>query len=615
MTTEIRLPARSSGIGAEDFQRDLGRYWRHVRRAGGLPIAQTGWIYKTAFKTLLAALNDTSGPTEEAGHGRLHFIRAALTALGALSVNDNGDLTVVEGAAYLSLPLPVRVRMLFELWRDSPFWYELNRIATPHFREERPPEPPPEMARGRATALRLLGESVREAGRWVSFDRYADHVKRVDVGFLLRRSTDRRGYAGRFQHLYHPLGNTPYVSANNAYGITFEVRDPEKAWERVERLALAAMLAGPLRWMGLADIGTLRDDNALPNHADGVPVDALRLSPAGAWLLANGPEPDFTESGGRVVVQPNFSILAIEPMADAVLIDLDHFAETRGGDRAALYELTRSSVYHGQRAGWTAARIIAFLEGHQGAPLPVNVRRSLEEWQQQHERITFVRGARLLQYADDEARAGARESLGATSLRMVSDRFDLVTTAQPLDTLVNTLREAGWVPQVSREQEDDRAGVVHVNADGTLTLNQPVISLEALADLDLLAEPEGEGYTLSAAHVRAAMGRGVLAEQAVATLAHLADGPLPEGVVDALHGWTSFYGEATAREMIALTFSHLDVMEHALADPELARLLQAIPGATLPIVLIERRNFARARAALIARGLALSGDPVKADNA
>lgn len=44
------------------------------------------------------------------------------------------------------------------------------------------------------------------------------------------------------------------------------------------------------------------------------------------------------------------------------------------------YQLSRHSVYRGQRTGLDAAAIIAFLEQVSTVPLPQNMRRSLEQW-------------------------------------------------------------------------------------------------------------------------------------------------------------------------------------------------------------------------------------------
>ncbi|HQX10011.1 MAG TPA: helicase-associated domain-containing protein [Thermoflexales bacterium] len=609
---EIRAPGQAQAGQAADFQRDLGRYWRHVRREGVLPVTQTGWVYKSAFKAALAAMNEPpDAPADESSHGRAFFIRRALRALGTLAYTEPGALDAVGDAAFLGLPLGARIRMLFEVWRDGGMWHELDRIETPHTPYPPESDAPPELGRARATALALLAAGAGGAGRWIGFESYANLVRRIEPGFLLRRKANERQYPGFGNSFYNPLARTPYFGMNNAFGMSFEVRDPEQGWTLVERQMLARMVAGPLRWMGLVTVGWDGDPRAQVGHSDAAGFSALCLTPVGAWLLGLGPEPEFIEGGGRVVTQPNFTILAMDPVSDAILIDLDHFAEPKGGDRAAIYELTRQSVYRGQRAGWSASRIAAFLEARQGAPIPPNVRRSLDEWQQQHDRVVFVRKAQLLQYADEAARSGAVDTLGLARLTPLGPRFDLLASDAPFEDSVDALREAGWMPLVSAAGIDDHADIARLSPDGSIVLKQAVPSLHALAELELVAAPENGSWALSAARVRNAMSRGIQVEQALASLANLADQPLPVGIIDLIRGWSSFYGEGSLRDMAVLTLANAEVLEHALADPEFSKLLQAIPGALHPIALVERRHISALRELLIARGVALTSPRVE----
>ena len=80
--------------------------------------------------------------------------------------------------------------------------------------------------------------------------------------------------------------------------------------------------------------------------------------------------PRTTRRASRVVAQPNFQLIALEPIAEIVVMTLDEFAQFEGGDRALTYKLTRESVYRGQRNGWDVPRIVAWLEQVMQTPLP-----------------------------------------------------------------------------------------------------------------------------------------------------------------------------------------------------------------------------------------------------
>jgi len=149
----------------------------------------------------------------------------------------------------------------------------------------------------------------------------------VGPGFGRRGKANGGRNPGFGNSFYNPLARTPYFGMNNAFSMSFELRDPEQGWTLVERQMLARMVAGPLRWMGLVSLAWDGDPRGQASHSDAAGFSALSLTPVGAWLLGLGPEPEFVEGGGRVVTQPNFTILAMDPVSDATLIDLDHFAD------------------------------------------------------------------------------------------------------------------------------------------------------------------------------------------------------------------------------------------------------------------------------------------------
>jgi len=371
------------------FQRDLGRYWRHVRKTNGLPLTRQGWIYKSAFKSLCHALNATDLPADEQLNPRLMFMRALLEGMQALHVSEESRHLIADpDCGLFSLPLAQRIRQAFETWRDFPVWDELATATS---------QPVADAGLGaifsyRGLLLRgrhALAEAIRRAtkpnaGLWVETSALTPKVGQI-----------------LFDHL----------SAGDRFITDMLIREASphndaRFRKELEHAFVVSVLSGPLHWMGLVELGY----PSAPTR-EGDRPSAFRLTPAGAWLLAGGPQPEFAESGGRVIVQPNFTLLALEPISDAVLSDIDHFAELQSDDRAVTYRLTREALYRGQQGGWSAERVIAFLEAHQGGPLPANVRRSLEEWETAHRRITIHRAARVVQFADAATEQALSEAL------------------------------------------------------------------------------------------------------------------------------------------------------------------------------------------------------------
>ncbi|MCL4505683.1 MAG: helicase-associated domain-containing protein [Chloroflexi bacterium] len=614
--TDIQLspvhdPEVAATSSAADFQRGLSRYLRHVRRQRAVPLTTQGWIYKSNFKSFLAALNaPADAPGDEASHARLWFMRRLLAEMGELDI-DGAAFHPHPNGKLLILPIAQRIKLAFETWTASGAWNELNRIATEHQGYDYRRDAPPELAKARSAILRQMAHlathaiAANQRGHWFATAQLIELARRSEYQFLFprkQRYIDLTGTSGYY--------NTPYYGTNNPYGMTFPtVQGEQQGWEAVERQVIVAMLSGPLHWMGLVNLGYRK--GATPG--EGVEPSAYRLTEEGEWLLGLAEQPQFVESGGRVLIQPNFTVIAMEPISDAVLIDLDEFAEPQGGDRAITYHLTRQSVYHAQRQGWDAQRISAFLEMHQGAPIPANVQRSLEEWQTQHERITFHRAARVIQYADESAREGVQDTLARVGAQRqaLSPAFELVenSAGKPLTIgqLSKALSEAGWLALVTPAG----GGPAHtesslrISENGEVTFKQAVPSLFALSQLRPFTENGDGRLRISAPSVRAAMSRGMQLDELLASLAHLHDGPLPARVETSIRAWAGFYGEAALRPVHVLELSSLEVFNNLLEDAEIGQYLKPIEGSIDPLALVDAAHVELVRKMLTERGVTL----------
>jgi len=390
-------------------------------------------------------------------------------------------------------------------------------------------------------------------------------------------------------------------------------------WTLVEQGFIVEILTGPLHWMGLVELGyntgEQTGENAMPA--------SYRLTDTGAWLLGIGEQPLFVESGGRLVVQPNFTILAMEPINDLVLIDLDRFADVQGGDLAIVYQLTRESLYRGQQQGWDASRVMAFLEQHQGAPVATNVRRTLEEWQLQHQRITIHRSAIVVQFADEESQTQTHEAIGEFEPRNLGNHFAIVQKGEA-KALVAALRTAGWMPL-------EPAADVTVTAQTPATMPQELqaIRLEALADdtgdgvqrigltftqltpsiwvlgqLAQFAEVDAKGkWAITPSSVRVSINAGESVEQILAVLSDLNVEAVPTAVERLVRKWGGFFGEASLKTVILLELSTFEVLTNLANDPEIGPWLSAIEGASKPLAIVAAEQAEAVRTALAERGV------------
>jgi hypothetical protein len=578
-------PNHIMSASAFDFQRDLGRYWRFVRKHGELTLTQQGWVYKSSFKAVLAALNMTDSPAEEQTNGKVWFMRRLLTAMHEF-VGNNFDhqLTANANSKLLGMSTAQRVKWAFDTWRDSGAWNELVRLPVPYSGVDVRRESAAALGKARIVVLRAISRLASGNPNWLPLTSLINQLKKNEYQFLFERR-HRTSYGG--------LYTSPYYGPNNPYGITFTtVKDEASGWNVVEYAFIVHILTGPLHWLGLVELGYDNGQERGENHSP----SAFRLTEAGAWVLGLGEQPQFAESGGRLIVQPNFTILALEPISDVVLTELDQFAESRGGERAIAYELTKESLYRGQQMGWDAARVMQFLESHQGAPIPTNIRRTLDEWETSHRRITFHRNMCVVQFADDDAQAESRAAISAFQTQTLGEHFVLVEK-RSAGEVVTALREAGWVPTLQLANDTASEAVLRATDDGEVLFTQPAPSVHALGKLAQFSAPAplppggvgggGGSVNITSDSIRAAMSVGMNLDQLLATLAELHSGPVPRALEQKIRAWASFFGTAKVQLVTLLELSNFDVLTNLANDPQVGKYLTPIEGAVSPMALVD----------------------------
>ncbi len=372
---------------ARTFQRDLYLYWSFVR-AHPVTLTAKGEIHKRTLVELNNALlvhDEIPKGVGEQQVPRLRFMRGLLQTLNLLTLTSNyTELNATELDQFFSLSPAERVQRVYTQWLDGTFFNELLFLP----RDQQPTQPalvpaPPQIINARRSLIaqiRQLTPYLQSRGapgepiEWVSTAQLIDHLFEYDREFLLPRVTNRSMYYGYTpQHAY---------SGHNAQGWVFPaVRDAQHGWQTVETVFIHGLLSGPLHWQGLIDLGWIGERSGPPT--------AFRLTALGAWLLGLGPQPEIRAEGGRVIVQPNLHIVALDPVNDATLVTLDRFADRLSAERAVEYQLTRASVYRGQQQGWDVPRIKDFLRQQTNTDVPGNVARTLDEWQTLHERIVI----------------------------------------------------------------------------------------------------------------------------------------------------------------------------------------------------------------------------------
>src|SRR6266702_1566815 len=380
---ELNHMVESVSEGIRALQRNLYRYWSLVATMReGIPLVNSRLLSRPALRQVVDQLSPAGTSLiehirTEADVPHLLFIRLLLMNLGLLSER-RGTLYTMPADSFFSLPLLERARRCYRLWLDSAFWNELDNIPDVVMRPGPAPLDPAheEVIRSRKQVMeRLLAEQV---GVWHEFPTFIARTRLYTPYLLFPRQNGTRAER--------------YTVGNNPYSWDFRLRrgwlTPREGWYLVEGGFIRSLISGPLYWMGLVNVDS-QD-----------PPDAFRLVPDVQHItsetLLNIQEPSW----GRLVVQPNFELIALAPVSEALLLNLDRFAERIRLEHIAQYRLTKASVTRSIQAGLRAETIQQILEQAAGGPIPQNVQYSLVEWERQARRIELWRSVSLLEVDD-----------------------------------------------------------------------------------------------------------------------------------------------------------------------------------------------------------------------
>jgi len=116
---------------------------------------------------------------------------------------------------------------------------------------------------------------------------------------------------------------------------------------------------------------------------------SLAITPAGRYFLGQTREWHWSATpDAQVIVQPNFEVtfLGEAPGAEA---EMGRFAERRGRQLGALFQITKKSIFAAAAAGMTAENVLDVLERVGTRAVPDNVRREIQGWFAQCRQVCF----------------------------------------------------------------------------------------------------------------------------------------------------------------------------------------------------------------------------------
>jgi len=547
------LPAPAEQANTAVAQRDLFIYWSHVR-AQQVPLTQVGLVQKRVLRTiseqLLSPDHFVANAADETKSPRLYFMRLLLQELGLL-ISGDGHLRIAGQPGrvpeFWEQSVEERTEACLSAWLRISDWSELAslKVSTLDF----------DLPGARGVLLQQL--RLLQPGLWVSSDRFLNRLGVVAPRLL-------------FQTRDLPSRDTMHSAIPYYHATSYAAR--QSPWfAEVEGAFVGGALSGPLHWLGILDIS-----------ADEGRLLAFRLNTSGARALGIEPaSEDESGSEAKVIVQPNFQILALGPVPEATLAKLEMFADRMKADRSAFeYLLCREAVYRGQKDGFSVPEIVAFLEQTCSMGVPQNVLRTLQEWGEQHERVVFHRGVTLCQTAGPEL---LEQLWDDTALQTHLERRLTSTVALMKRGHAAALQEAllqrGMLPAFS-PRDDTCAGRVQATPQGELCPVHKGPSLRLEARLRRLAE-EGEGkFHITEGAVTKALATGMSVPQYLQQLATLHRGPLPPALQSRIKAWGHYYGKASLRKLALLEVKDAATADELLADAELAPLLSRFKADT-----------------------------------
>jgi hypothetical protein len=360
------------------------------------------------------------------------FVLRLLVKLGVVGWLPGEPVTVREEGfqQYLALTPLQHVAPLFNAYATLNDWTELGLAvaAVPGLALKRQvrygltyPAVLSAMQVARFYFLQLLRRAP--AGQWTRLDQLVVRARALNV-----------------LHAFWPLPAGLYLELNGRS----LAQDTAENWRAFYRPFIEALLAGPLHWLGLVDLG----------YRKGV-LDAVRITDFGALALYQTQTyspPVSAGTGPALQIAADGSLLISPSGASPQLLNTLSLlgAARANADGLLCYTVTPAGAVRAFQAGWDAEQLLETLSGAAGQPVPAGLAGALRQWWAHFGEVQLYPDVALLELADDFALA---ELLSSTSLaQYLLYRFSpRVVALRPegVEALRAELVSRGYTPRVA----------------------------------------------------------------------------------------------------------------------------------------------------------------------
>jgi hypothetical protein len=442
---------------------------------------------------------------------------------------------------------------------------------------------------------RVEEQASQAPGEWISFTTFIARAK-LYVPYLLFP----RQYGARTER---------YSTGSNPYGWDFRLRHGwlthREGWHQVEGGFIRATLSGPLRWLGLVEVK--EEDRP----------ETFRIIPHIAEITGDAVPPSEDVVWGRLVVQPNFELIALAPVSEALLVRLDRFAERMRLEQIAQYRLTKASVTRAIQMGLRAETIQQQLEEAAGgsAAIPQNISYSLVEWERQARRIELWPRITLLEvddpalldelFDDEQTRPFFGRRVAPQLAEVKAEHLDAMQTllwqraylpALASAPLYNDLLVSGQTPAHEAQWK--------LLPDGLLQPCYLVVNLYLAAELERISEPDPATGWRRITPASIAASRPIPLDHIVRFLQHYCQDGVPPSFLIRLKLWGGGYDRQQVIDVEQAPMLRLSAqaLRDIQADEELGPLLAAEVPPDSRLVRLSPENLPRVMELLRERG-------------
>lgn len=335
---------------------------------------------------------------------RLEFLNH-LARRARLVRPDQRKLDPTPVLAWLAAPTLDQLRGLFSAWAGDPEWNDLYHVSS--LKPEETGSWSSDPLAARRAILQHLCAALPDT--WHTLEALVDRIKQQQPDFA----------RAEFDTWY--LRDATTGEYLRGFG----------AWDQVEGALIRQILAQPLFWLGIVDLGE----------------NAFRVTPAGAAILGLSQATSATEPESRYIVHANATI-SVPASRRYDRFQLARIADFVSAGEVYTYRLTPASLARAEAQRIDMERMIESLQRASGSELPPPVLKAIQRWRSKGteaevERMVVLRAKspailKSLQ-ASPKTRGLIGEILGPTTARVEEKHRQ---------KLINALAEMGILADI-----------------------------------------------------------------------------------------------------------------------------------------------------------------------